>query len=118
MLKQINKRLTRIVYPDMHRYNELKQILCEFAEQRGLTKDTDTETEFKATWEYHNTPFATINLKYTGENPTFSFEPYGYLTRHGFRGKLTELSRDSTDVIVYSNAEDPNEYFVPLQKTM
>jgi len=93
MLRQINKRLTRIVYPNMHRYNELKQILCEFAEQRGLTKDTDTETEFKATWEYHNTPFATINLKYTGENPTFSFEPYGYLTRHGFRGKLTELSR-------------------------
>ena len=116
MLRQINKRLTRIVYPNMHRYDELKQILCEFAEQRGLTKDTDTETEFKATWKYHNTPFATINLKYTGENPTFSFEPYGYLTRHGFRGKLTELSRDSTDVIVYFNAEDPNEYFVPLQK--
>ena len=50
MLRELNKRLTRFLNQDKYRYNELKQILCTFAdEQCELTKEIDTETEFKAT---------------------------------------------------------------------
>ena len=121
MLKDLNMRLTKMLNRDKYRYKELKQILCTFTdEQYGLTKEIDTKTEFKATWEYHNTPFAAINLKFTGGNPTFSFEPYGYLTRYGFSGKLTEKydwdTQSSTDVIVYFYTAHPDKYSEPLQK--
>jgi len=121
MLKDLNMRLTKMLNRDKYRYKELKQILCTFTdEQYGLTKEIDTKTEFKAIWEYHNTPFAAINLKFTGGNPTFSFEPYGYLTRYGFSGKLTEKydwdTQSSTDVIVYFYTAHPDKYSEPLQK--